>query len=133
MSTILMGLGPHRFGLAAANYQDLKNRITARWPANKVIGAQPIYQFLGPDDHELSLQGLIFPEWMSGYDELSALRGSAAAGSLYSFASNLGDVFGNWIILGVESSEARFNRGGLPRRVEFSLLLVKGSSRYGTA
>lgn len=126
----MMALGIHVFGMSLTNFQSLKNNLAIRWPANKPVGAAPIYQFLGRDDQQVTLSGLIFPEWVAGYQGLAALREAAAAGGVHSLASALGDVFGNWIISGVESDESAFNRSGTPRKVEFSLSLYRAQSRF---
>lgn len=131
MSIVMMGFGPHLFGINQTTYQGLTNSAKPRIPSSSPVGAAPLYQYLGPDEQRVTLDGLIYPEWFPGYDGLSGLREAARAGETYPLVSGLGDVFGNWLLQSVDSTEAQFNRSGTPKRVEFQIAIVRAGSKFG--
>ncbi len=125
--TIMMGLGPFRFSVAGAVYQQLTREVTARWPAQERVGRRPALQFTGPGEERLTLEGTIYLHYTGGLDQIRGMRAQALAGAPLMMVSGLGDVFGLWVITAVRDTESFLRADGLPRRVEFTLEL----SAYG--
>lgn len=124
---VLMGLGPFRFSVAGAVYQQLTREVTARWPVQERVGRRPALQFTGPGEERLTLAGTIYPHYTGGLDQIRGMRAQAQAGAPLMMVSGLGDVYGLWVITSVRDTESFLRADGLPRKVEFTLEL----SAYG--
>jgi phage protein U len=132
MALVLMGLGDFRFEIPGINYSQLSRRFHYRWAPQMRIGARPVQQFMGPDEEELRLHGIIFPDKFyilsdgkkDGYTQLNAMRGVAQKGIAYPLADARGIYYGPWCIRMILDEQEYFNPDGSPRRVEFDLELV---------
>lgn len=127
ISSVLMGLGAFRFSVSGAVYQRLSREVLARWPVQERVGRRPALQFTGPGEEHLTLEGVIYPHYTGGLDQIRGMRARARSGAPLMMVSGLGDVYGLWVITAVRDTESYFLASGLPRKVEFTLEL----SAYG--
>lgn len=124
MSTVLMGLGPHRFGIAQLAYNELERTWRYRWEPLNRVGRRPAMQYLGPGEEIVVLPGVIYPHYYGGFDQLERMRSDAARGAKLPMASGLGRFHGIWGITEIKDKQAYFLPNGAPRKVEFNISLT---------
>lgn len=56
-------LGYFVFSLYTLAYQELQRQIAWRHASTSRVGARPTHQFLGPDEEQLTLSGVLLPEF----------------------------------------------------------------------
>lgn len=137
MLEIMMALGPYRFGLSTAAYEQVTRSIEYRWPAQDRIGAHPVRQSLGQGDYTITLDGNVYTAYKGilGLPNLISRLPFLAAGLGYigqinsglgRFGINLNglgipgyDATGSWQLKGLQEAAAT----GSP------MLLVDGRGR----
>ena len=120
----LYALGPFRFGLRAPAPQALSRDFPMRWQPMERIGRRPAQQFLGPGEEVLILDGVLYPEFTGGLNQIEGMRRSAQTGVPYMFVSGAGLVFGRFVIRNIRDVQTYLAHNGAPRKVEFSIELV---------
>jgi len=63
MLGIMLALGAYRFSLSTAAYQSLERQAQWRWPAQELIRAHPVRQWVGPGDQTIKLEGVVLPHY----------------------------------------------------------------------
>lgn len=121
----MMMLGSYRFCLKNAAYQNLKRQTDYKWVEIERIGTDPTLQFLGLGSESISLDGIIYPQFMGGLRQLNLMRSEAQKGKPLMLISGHGFAFGQWCILSVQETQTIFFKDGTPRKIEFSLSLKK--------
>lgn len=124
---IMMGLGDYRFSLSTAAYQSLVRTNEYRWASHKRLGSRPARQFLGVGDEQITLEGVIYPFYKGGFGQLEKIRQDASLGEALILIDGEGKVWGDFTIDSLQETQTFFADGGLPQKVEFSLVL----SNYG--
>ena len=85
-------------------------------------------QFIGKGEDSITLEGVIYPQFKGGLNQLPKMREEADKGRPFLLADSLGRVdYGYWCILQVEEVQTNFLQGGIPRKIAFLLTL----SGYG--
>ncbi len=125
MADIMMALGDFRFSLDTAAYQRLDRVAQWRWEPQDRIGRPPAHQFLGPGAETVTLDGVIYPEFRGGFEQLDAMRRSADAGEPLDLVDGTGRVWGLWCLTEVKETASVFHADGRPKKQEFTLQLVK--------
>lgn len=127
MTEIMMALGPYRFSIDAAAYQQLMRTTAYRWPAQERIGRRPALQFVGVGTETISLSGVIYPHYSGGLEQVESMRAIAAQGKPQQLVDGRGKIWGLWCIERIEETRTVFFANGDPRKMEFRLAL----SNYG--
>lgn len=125
MAQPLMSLGWFVFALDTAPFETLKRTTSARWESKNRVGAGPAHQHLGPGADTLSIDGTLLPELTGGAVNLDKLREMQAGGKAWILTSGTGENMGKWFIETVDETRSHFAGPGLPRRIGFSLNLVR--------
>jgi hypothetical protein len=60
---VMLALGSYRFSLSTAAYQELERSAQWRWPAQEVLRALPVRQWVGPGNRTIKLSGLVLPHY----------------------------------------------------------------------
>jgi hypothetical protein len=123
----MMALGPYRFSIDAAAYQQLMRTTAYRWPAQERIGRRPALQFVGVGTETISLSGVIYPHYSGGLEQVESMRAIAAQGKPQQLVDGRGKIWGLWCIERIEETRTVFFANGDPRKMEFRLAL----SNYG--
>ncbi|WP_199237391.1 phage tail protein [Azospirillum sp. TSH64] len=123
----MLALGEYRFSIDTAAYQTLQRSTEYRWPSQDRLGRAPALQFLGPGTDQISLAGTIFPQFRGGIGQLDKLRAEAGKGEPLLLVDGRGRVHGKYVVTKIEETQALFLSDGTPRKVDFSLELL----RYG--
>ncbi len=121
----MMALGPFKFGIDTAAYQELSRTTEFKWAEQPVFGELDNLQYLGPGADVITLNGVIFPEFKGGFEQLDGLRALGGVGQPHMLVSGTGKVMGQWVINSVEEGQGVFAAMGVPRRQEFTLSIKK--------
>lgn len=119
----MMRLGPYRFALTTAAYQNLARTAEYRWVSQERIGRHPAMQFIGEGHTKITLDGTIYPHFAGGLGQLEQMRGLAGLGVPLILVSGGGRIFGQFVIMAVDETQTVFFANGAPRKMEFALSL----------
>ena len=127
MTKVMMKLGQYKFSMRTAAYQKLKRSNAYRWASQLRIGRGPALQFMGPGEDTIELDGTILPGFYSGTGQVDAMRDEAKKGQKLMMVDGHGKAWGWWVIKQVEETGSFMTAQGVPRKIEFRLML----SAYG--
>ncbi len=133
MSHPLLALGWHTFQITPLNYQELSREAEFRWAVQNRLGADPVYQAVGPGEVPMSISGLLFPESLGGYGQYQALEATASLMRPVMMVSGFGHVFGLVVITKVGQTHKHIGARGMPRMIEFEIEVKKqGGSLFSS-
>jgi phage protein U len=126
-------LGDFSFELLTLSPDRIERETAYRWAKQEPVGAPPIHQYIGatgkttgPSEDNLTIVGILHPEFSGRIDHLKRLRDMAATGKpqrLIYADTEIGQNLGHWIIQKIKETRSIFYGDGIPRRIEFSLEL----------
>ena len=122
---MMMILGGFIFELKTAAYQSFKRNTAQRWSQHERVGKRAMHQYLGPANDEITLPGVIYPEFNGADSQLSLdkLRDMADAGVPYNMIDRDGYVQGDFIILSITEDKSVFLKGGVAQKINFEVKL----------
>lgn len=120
---VMLGLGEFRFEIATAAYQKLSLSQSYRWPEQARISRDPALQFVGRNTGEIDLDGVIYPGFKGGLEQVEAMRTLADTAKPQQLVDGLGRVWGLWVITEIGDTRTVFADDGQPRRIEFRVKL----------
>ncbi|WP_221628047.1 phage tail protein [Teredinibacter franksiae] len=130
----MMLLGPIRFSVDQASYQQLQRTTQYSWatqsplghPVLKYLGlGGPTRQYIGPGEDSITLNGTIFPQFNGGPLQLIIMRLSAGIGIALPLICGNGLIMGRWIIESIGETKSEFFDNGAARKIEFNLTLKR--------
>lgn len=124
---MMMIFGMFVFSIPTATYQSLQRSTSWRHASNSRVGEAPAYQYLGPGEDTITLDGSIVPEFGAQLS-LTALRLMGNTGKSFPLIAGNGKIYGLWKLDSVDETQTYFFKNGKPRKVEFSLKLSKTKS-----
>ncbi len=131
---MMMLLGPIYFSIDTAAYEQLQRNTQYQWasqnrltyPKLKHLGiGGPAYQYTGPGDETISLNGTLYPQYSGGPLQLTLMRLSASIGVALPLIEGSGFVLGRWFIESVQETNSVLFADGSPRKIDFSLSLKR--------
>lgn len=128
---MLMALGNYFFSWLTASYDNKEEARTYRWEAQNVVGHLPLYQYLGPGEQTLRLEGVIYSHYKGGILQIPLMKQTAAKGKPLMLVDGLGNVLGRWVITALTEKQTVFCSNGLPRKATFTLDLKQYDDRKG--
>ena len=124
----MLVFGDVPFEAPATAWMTLRRSTEYRQAAQLRIPDRPLHQYTGAGADDIDLDGVMFPGYAStGLGHPRALRALAAAGAPRMLMTGTGEVFGRYVITGIEESRTRPFPDGASRRVAWRLRLA----RYG--
>jgi len=124
----LMALGPFRFSIDTAAHDELARSRAWKWASQEVVGAYPALQFTGPEAETINLKGTTYPGFkVAGLLMIEAMAVMAAQGKPFLLVSGYGLVLGFWVIERIDQNEFNQNFIGIPRKIEFNIVLKRYS------
>jgi hypothetical protein len=120
---VMLALGEFRFEIETAAYQKLSLNQSWRWPEQARINRDPALQFVGRNTDEISLDGVIYPGFKGGLEQVEAMRDLADKGKPQPLVDGLGRVWGPWVITDISDTRSVLTDNGQPRKIDFSLKL----------
>ena len=125
MLGILLLLGPFRFSLATAAYDEFTRSSQWDWKEVDRVGIMPALQFTGPRNDSITLRGRIIPGFTGGVEQVAQMRALADLGRPLFMVDGMGRVHGNWVIEAVSDAGTAHFKDGMPRIVQFDVALKK--------
>ena len=123
---MMMSLDQFVFSLASAPYKELQRRRSWKHRTTSRVGALDASQFTGAGGDWITLNGVLAPE--NGIGKIASLDKLAMmgdAGDAYALVDGIGNVYGAFIIDGLNETATYHTREGSPRKIEFSLTLKR--------
>jgi len=125
MARPLFQLGSFQFDLQNGAPQTLDRTAEYRWEEQPRILRDPANQFLGPGSQQITLDGTLYPGFTGKVTTIESLRSLAAKGEPQMLTDGMGKVHGKWVIKRVREGQGSFLQGGAPRRIDFTLDLLR--------
>ncbi|HDS6525254.1 TPA: phage tail protein [Klebsiella aerogenes] len=122
---MMMVLGLFVFQLRTVSYQQLQYQRNWRHVTNNRVNRRPTTQFLGPDNDQLTLSGVLMPEVTGGRLSLLALELMAEQGKAWPLIEGGGTIYGMYVIESLNQTKSEFFSSGEARKIEFSLGLKR--------
>jgi phage protein U len=113
-------LGYFVFSLYTLAYQELQRQIAWRHASTSRVGARPAHQFLGPDEEQLTLSGVLLPEFAGSRLSLELLEAMAATGRSWPLIKATGCFMGSTSSPASRPPARCIFRTGRPARSSFS-------------
>lgn len=131
MAEIMMQLGSFQFGLSTAAHQELTRSTAYTWAAQARFGQDDALQDTGPGADNMTLQGVVYPEFRGGTGQLDSLRDLAGQRKPLRLVDGLGRMRGEWVIEKVDERASIFAQRGVARRQEFTVNLRRAPEAAG--
>ena len=125
MPDVMLQLGDYQFSIDTAAYQQLSRSTAYRWQSQERTNSREALQYTGPGADEITLQGVVYPQYKAGPGQLEAMREQANVGRPLILVDGLGNIHGRWVILAVDETQEAFTRDGTPRKQSFTLRIKK--------
>jgi phage protein U len=123
---MLACLGQFVFDLTNLSYQELQRRTSWKHASTSRVGGRAARQFTGPGDDTITLTGWFAPGQLGGkLAALAELRTMGDAGEAYALVDGAGSVYGAFVIEGLDEGQTLHDKDGTPRRVDFTLNLMR--------
>lgn len=127
----LMSIGMFSFEIDTALFDQLRRRRSWRHPSNDRVNNRPAFQFAGPGDDDISLSGRIYPGQIGDAAAIDQLATMAATGQAFPLVDGEGDVYGAYVIVGLDETKRQIGASGKPAVIEFSLDLKRTDDDEG--
>ena len=121
-------LGYFVFSLHTLAYQDLQRQLAWRHTSTARVGARPAHQFIGPDEEQITLNGVLMPGLAGSRLSLELLQAMAATGQAWPLIQGDGLLFGEYLITSIQTTGTLHFQDGTPRKIEFQLTLKRTDS-----
>jgi phage protein U len=131
MAQIMMALGAFRFSIDTAAYQQLERVWSYRWEPQDRIGRQVAMQFTGTGATEINIEGIIYPAYRGGLDQVERMAAIAGTGEPQRLVDGRGRIWGLFVITEVRETQKVFGPSGAARRVDFAMQLKSYGSDRG--
>lgn len=120
-----MSLGRFAFQSLGFSFQELTRNLETPWADLEVAGRFDAMHWTGPKSESISIKGCLFPEEWGGLSTLEGLRSAAAAGQPLSLVTGGGQVFGRYVVTGINEDRSYMDARGQPRRNAYTIELRK--------
>lgn len=120
---VFMALGDYRFSMTTAAYETLRRETKWRWPSQERLGRVPAKQYVGPGEDTITLEGVVYPHFRGGLEQVDAMRDEADKGEPLLLVDGLGYVYDYWVVTSLSETHARVWEKGVPLKQQFSIVL----------
>lgn len=131
MKNTLLLLGPFRFAVGSAAYDQLTRSTSWDWKAVDRVGAMSALQYTGKPNDTISLDGRLTPPLTGGIEQLARMRVMADFARPLPLIDGTGRVHGMWVIESLDDTGTNHFRDGYPKLTTFSITLKKHSDGMG--
>ncbi|QUG76381.1 phage tail protein [Erwinia sp. E602] len=122
---MMMVFGMFVFTLRTIPYQQLQHSQEWRHVKNDRVNASGAFQYIGPGDSTVTLDGVLYPEITGGNLSLAALNTIGYAGRPWPLIEGGGRIYGMYVMTHLEQGRSEFDRYGNPRKIEFTISLTR--------
>lgn len=123
----LAALGLFIFEFATWPFDELSRRSDWGHASAARVGARDALQFTGPGDETVSIAGKLAPEAAGSFSAITTLRAMADEGDEYQLVLGTGDVWGGFVIVGLDERRKFLLVDGTPRLIDFTMDLKRAS------
>ena len=120
---VLLMLGPFKFSLNTAVFQEAERSTEYRWASINRFGQTDALQFVGLGDDIVTLPGVIYPDWKGDAVQVDTLRAIASQGRPLQMMSGTGAVLDYFVIQRISDTRSFFKKDGSFRKQTFSVTL----------
>ena len=100
------------FSVKSRNWRHVKNER---------INRSASWQYIGAGDDTITLSGLLYPEITGGEVSLTALTSQAYVGRPWPLIDGVGQIYGMYVITGLNTTRSELDRYGRARKIEFTV------------
>ncbi|MGF2651532.1 phage tail protein [Serratia marcescens] len=118
---MMMIYGMFVFELKTLPHQQLQQKKTWRHVKNARINRSASWQYIGAGDDDVTLSGVLYPEITGGEVSLSVLTTQAYTGRPWPLIDGVGQIYGMYVITGLQTTRSEFDRYGKAKKIEFSI------------
>ncbi|MGL5215827.1 MAG: phage tail protein [Aeromonas hydrophila] len=135
--TVMMGLGPLRFGISSQEYDELRTSMKWRWAEKNRYLRETALQYQGKDATTKTLNVVIVAEYAADLDFLPLVQDVADLGQPLELVAGhtrpiggasvvaAGANMGKWVITSLDINESNFLRDGTAILYEATLTIMK--------
>ncbi|GDF62336.1 phage tail assembly protein [Escherichia coli] len=88
---------------------------------NERINRSAAWQYIGAGDDQITLSGLLYPEITGGEVSLTLLNTQAYTGCPWPLIDGTGQIYGMYVITGLQTTRSELDRYGKAKKIEFSI------------
>ncbi|MDE9566148.1 phage tail protein [Xenorhabdus bovienii] len=124
---MMMIYGMFVFMLNTTPYQSMNRNMDWRHVKNDRIGKSAKWQYVGPGEDSIILNGMLYPEVTGGDISLEVLRTMAFSAKPWPLIEGTGMIYGMFVIDSLTENRTEFFADGKARRIEFTVSLKRVS------
>ena len=125
---MMMIYGMFVFMLRTLPYQQLQQSQAWRHVKNERVNTSAGWQYIGPGDNTITLNGVLYPEITGGNLSLAALTSMGYAGMPWPLISGVGQIYGMYVMTQLDEGNSEFDQYGNPKKIEFTITLSRVDS-----
>ena len=118
---MMMIYGMFVFQLSTLPHQQIQQSRNWRHVKNERINRSASWQYIGAGDDTITLSGLLYPEITGGEVSLTALTSQAYVGRPWPLIDGVGQIYGMYVITGLNTTRSELDRYGRARKIEFTV------------
>ncbi|EAB4399932.1 phage tail protein [Salmonella enterica subsp. enterica serovar Senftenberg] len=118
---MMMVYGMFVFELKTLPHQQLQQNKTWRHVKNERINRSASWQYIGAGEDQITLSGVLYPEITGGEVSLSVLTTQAYTGRPWPLIDGVGQIYGMYVITGLQTTRSELDRYGKAKKIEFSI------------
>ena len=118
---MMMIYGMFVFQLSTLPHQQIQQSRNWRHVKNERINRSASWQYIGAGDDTITLSGLLYPEITGGEVSLTALTSQAYVGRPWPLIDGVGQIYGMYVITGLNTTRSELHRYGRARKIEFTV------------
>jgi len=121
---MLMQLGPVSFDMKV-NPQSTGEQTQTPFATHEVVGAAPLYEFMGDGPSTFTITGVIHPEHFGGYSGLAALESARAGHIPVPLMRGTLEPVGWFLVTALSRQDEELNEVGIGRVINFTVSLTR--------
>ncbi|HFF1488605.1 TPA: phage tail protein, partial [Escherichia coli] len=118
---MMMIFGMFVFELKTLPHQQIQQSKTWRHVRNERINRSAAWQYIGAGDDQITLSGMLYPEITGGEVSLTLLNTQAYTGCPWPLIDGTGQIYGMYVITGLQTTRSELDRYGKAKKIEFSI------------
>ena len=118
---MMMIYGMFVFQLSTLPHQQIQQSRNWRHVKNERINRSASWQYIGAGGDTITLSGLLYPEITGGEVSLTALTSQAYVGRPWPLIDGVGQIYGMYVITGLNTTRSELDRYGRARKIEFTV------------
>lgn len=122
---MMMVFGMFVFTLRTTPYQRLQHSQVWRHVKNDRVNGSAGWQYIGPGEDEITLDGVLYPEITGGRFSLSALETIGFTGRPWPLIEGDGLIYGMYALTHLDREKSEFIRYGNARKINFTISLSR--------